>query len=67
MIQMRSHLRALADRGRAVLVSSHQLGEVVHMADDLVVIAHGRLQFQGPMSAFAPDGDLEDAYLEATR
>ncbi|MGY1736326.1 ABC transporter ATP-binding protein [Geodermatophilus sp. SYSU D00684] len=40
---IRGLLRALADEGRTVLVSSHLLGEVQAMADRLVVIGRGRL------------------------
>jgi ABC-2 type transport system ATP-binding protein len=41
---MRDFLRALADQGRTVLVSSHNLAEVEQTADDVVVIAEGRLR-----------------------
>ncbi|MCD9622850.1 ABC transporter ATP-binding protein [Rhabdothermincola salaria] len=40
---MRDLLRGYADRGRTVLVSSHLLAEMELLADDLVVIAAGRL------------------------
>ena len=40
---MRDLLRGCARRGRTVLVSSHLLGEMELLADDLVVIAGGRL------------------------
>jgi ABC-2 type transport system ATP-binding protein len=39
---VRRLLRSLADEGRAVLVSSHLLGEVARLADDVVVIRRGR-------------------------
>lgn len=48
----REMLRFLADEGRAVLVSSHQLGELSLVADDLVVIGQGRLISVGPVSDF---------------
>ena len=48
----RDMLRFLADEGRAVLVSSHQLGELSLVADDLVVIGQGRLISVGPVSDF---------------
>lgn len=35
-------LRHLADEGRAILVSSHPIGEVSRLADDVVVIRKGR-------------------------
>jgi ABC-2 type transport system ATP-binding protein len=40
---IRAFLRALADEGRAVLVSSHLMGELEGIADELVVIGRGRL------------------------
>jgi ABC-2 type transport system ATP-binding protein len=40
---LRSFLRTFASDGRAVFLSSHLLGEVAHMADEVVVINHGRL------------------------
>lgn len=40
---LRSFLRDLADEGRTLLVSSHQLGELADTADRVVVIGRGRL------------------------
>ena len=40
---IRGLLRALADEGRTVLVSSHLMSEMEGTADDLVVIGRGRL------------------------
>ena len=40
---LRDLLRALAAEGRTVLVSSHVLSEVAQLADDVVIIAKGRL------------------------
>ncbi len=47
---MRGFLRALADEGRTVLLSSHVLSEVQQTVDDVVVIRHGRIVFDGPLS-----------------
>lgn len=46
---LRALLRELADDGKTVLVSSHLLGEMERLADDVVVIARGRLITQGPV------------------
>ena len=43
---LRDLLKRLADEGRTVLVSSHVLGEMALMADDVVIIAKGRLVMQ---------------------
>ena len=44
---MRGLLRQLAREGRTVLVSSHLLSEVSQTVDALLIIAQGRLVFQG--------------------
>jgi ABC-2 type transport system ATP-binding protein len=50
---MRDLLRALAARGRTVLVSSHLLSETELLADDVIIIAAGRLAAQGSVAAVA--------------
>jgi ABC-2 type transport system ATP-binding protein len=47
---MRDLLRGLATQGRTVLVSSHLLSEMELLADDVVIIAAGRLVQQGTVS-----------------
>jgi ABC-2 type transport system ATP-binding protein len=44
---MRDFLTTLASRGRTVLVSSHLLSEMEILADDIVIIAAGKLVRQG--------------------
>ena len=44
---MRDLLRGYADRGGTVLLSSHLLHEIEVIADDIVVIGHGRIVAQG--------------------
>jgi ABC-2 type transport system ATP-binding protein len=48
---MRDLLKALAKRGRTVLVSSHLLSEMELLADDIVIIAAGKLVQQGTVAA----------------
>jgi ABC-2 type transport system ATP-binding protein len=50
---MRRLLRAFADQGRTVLVSSHVLSEVQQLVDHVVIINRGRLVHQGELSALA--------------
>jgi ABC-2 type transport system ATP-binding protein len=45
---LRNFLREFADSGGAVLVSSHVLSDVALIADDIVVIADGKLVWSGP-------------------
>ncbi|XVQ06732.1 ABC transporter ATP-binding protein [Spirillospora sp. CA-255316] len=47
---LRSFLRHLAGEGRTVLVSSHVLGEIQQVADDVVVIRQGRLVAAAPLA-----------------
>jgi ABC-2 type transport system ATP-binding protein len=46
---MRDLLKMLAGQGRTVLVSSHLLSEMQLLADDVVIIAAGKLIRQGPV------------------
>ncbi len=47
---MRDLLRGYADRGGTVLLSSHLLHEIEVIADDIVVVGHGRVVAQGTKS-----------------
>ncbi|MFV2021248.1 ABC transporter ATP-binding protein [Micromonospora sp. LOL_023] len=47
---MRDLLKSFAAQGRTVLVSSHLLGEMQLLADDVVIIAAGRLVRHGPVA-----------------
>jgi ABC-2 type transport system ATP-binding protein len=47
---VRSLLRYLADEGRAILVSSHLLGEVARLADDVIVIRRGQIVTQATVA-----------------
>ena len=64
---LRTLLRGLADEGRTVLVSSHQLAELAQTVDDVVVVDHGRLVAKGSMRDLLCDGattSLEDLFLQ---
>jgi len=50
---LRDLLRHLAGQGKAVLVSSHQLAEVAHTVDHVVVIDRGRLVRAAPLAQIA--------------
>ena len=52
---IREFLRYLADQGRTVFVSSHMLAEVSRMADEVVVINHGRFVTHAPVSELTVD------------
>ena len=61
--------RHLAAEGRAVLLSSHVLGEVEAVCDRAVVVARGRAVAEGSLAELrhaAASGDLGDAFLALT-
>lgn len=67
---LRGALRALADAGRTVLLSSHLMSEIELICDDLIVIAGGRIRLSTTLREFvdhasAGDGPapLEERYL----
>ncbi|MCT2593964.1 ATP-binding cassette domain-containing protein [Streptomyces sp. N2-109] len=70
---IRELLRRLAAEGRAVLVSSHQMGETARFADHLVVLGRGRLLADASLEEFVAEHagageepSLERAYLRLT-
>jgi ABC-2 type transport system ATP-binding protein len=63
---LRTLLRSFAAQGRTVFVSSHQLREVAQFADDVVVVAGGRLVKHAPIHDLTSSADLEDAFFELT-
>ena len=50
---LRQYLRAFADNGGCVLVSSHLLAEVAQTVDDVVIVANGRLVTQSSLADLA--------------
>lgn len=63
---LRQFLKQWARAGGTVLVSSHQLGEVSRLADDITVINGGTTVFSGTADEFRQGGDLEARFLDAT-
>jgi ABC-2 type transport system ATP-binding protein len=64
---LRTTLRSFAGRGKAVLVSTHLLGEMAETADDVIVIDQGRLVAAGTLDDLTGSGStLEDVFLELT-
>jgi ABC-2 type transport system ATP-binding protein len=64
---LRTLLRDLADEGRTVLVSSHQLAELAQTVRDVIVIDHGRLIAGGAMRDLVTEGtatSLEELFLD---
>ncbi len=64
---LRMSLRAFADDGGTVLMSSHLLAEVAQTVDDVVIIARGRLVEHAKLADLAPGRvGLEDLFLSLT-
>ncbi len=47
---LRDFLRTFAGDGKTVFISSHVLGEMQQLVDEVVIIHHGKLIAQGPVS-----------------
>lgn len=58
MADMRDLIRALADQGHTVLLSSHLLGEVQQICDRVGVIAAGQLLAESTVTDLRGDADL---------
>lgn len=56
---IRELLRTLADQGRTILISSHLLSEVQQTVDNVVIIAHGELVYQGSLQALEDLGSSQ--------
>ena len=66
--QLRSWLRELAKDGHCILLSSHVMQEIAALADDLVIIAHGRVAASGTPDELANRfgiQDLEEIFVSA--
>ena len=61
---LRVVLRALADGGRTVLVSTHLMAEIEAVCDEVVVIDQGRIAMAGPLGHFIGGASMEERYLD---
>jgi ABC-2 type transport system ATP-binding protein len=60
---MRGLLKGYADRGGTVLLSSHLLNEVELIADEMVLIGHGRIVAQGTKEALLDGADQRATHV----
>jgi ABC-2 type transport system ATP-binding protein len=60
---LRQMLRDLANQGKTILVSSHQLAEMQHTVDDVLIIHQGKLIADGPIAQITNGRSLEDTFL----
>ena len=64
---LREFIQHLKREGRCVLFSSHIMQEVANLCDDLVIIGHGEVLFQGTLDQLASrtnEPDLEEAFIK---
>ena len=55
------------ERNMTVIISSHLLSEIEQMGDQVGIIHHGRMLYQGTLADLETQGDnLEDVFLEMT-
>jgi len=60
----KARLRGLAEEGKTVVVSSHNLSDIEALADYVVVIDRGRLVTQGPLSSMLDGGGTRVEVVE---
>lgn len=56
--EIRDLIRALRDRGTAVLLNSHLLGEVEQVCDHVVILDRGRVVHSGPLADLAVGAEV---------
>ena len=54
-VELRELVRALAEMGKAILISSHILTELSEICDSIAVIEAGHIQATGPVSRIVQD------------
>jgi len=67
--EVQTHIRVLKDKGRSVLLSTHDMTEAENLCDRIAVIAQGRIVAMGtPGELIAgTDGNLEDLIIRLAR
>jgi ABC-2 type transport system ATP-binding protein len=56
--EVRDLIRSLRDRGTAVLLNSHLLGEVEQVCDQVVILDRGRIVHSGALADLAPGAEV---------
>ncbi|MFV0450909.1 MAG: ABC transporter ATP-binding protein [Propioniciclava sp.] len=63
----RALIRALADAGVGVLLTTHAMDEAADLADHVWIMDGGRIAVDGTVAELTRDGSLEDTFLRYTR
>ncbi|SEW37103.1 ABC-2 type transport system ATP-binding protein [Austwickia chelonae] len=61
---LRQMLRTRVDDGKTVIVSSHLLDEIAHLADDIGILVDGRLHHHGPLNPDENNTTLEEVFFD---
>jgi len=61
--EMRVLIRSIADEGKAILVSSHQLAEIEQVCDEVTIIANGELVESGSIERIRQSAGAKDAVV----
>lgn len=64
---LRAKLDGLKAQGVTLLISTHRLAEVMHLADQVLVLHKGKVAGESPMSDFADFNAFERYFLERVR
>ncbi|MEO6096360.1 MAG: ABC transporter ATP-binding protein [Fibrobacteria bacterium] len=64
---LRSKLDALKASGTTLLISTHRLAEVMHLADQVLVLHKGKVAGASPMSEFQDFNAFEKYFLDRVR
>ena len=59
-------LREVADNGGSVLMSTHTLAAVEHIADQVTVMNHGQVIARGTVAEIRGNSSLEESFLDMT-
>lgn len=62
--ELRELIRSFPAQGITVILSSHILSEVQHIANHIGIVANGRLWYEDKINA---EGDLEELFMEVVR
>ncbi|WP_085832636.1 lantibiotic protection ABC transporter ATP-binding protein [Clostridium merdae] len=62
--ELRELIRSFPAQGITVILSSHILSEVQHIANHIGIVANGRLWYEDKIDA---EGDLEELFMEVVR
>ena len=65
-MHMMDLLRRLAAQGRTILISTHILEELHHLANNVLVVVAGRLAASRPLPRDPPADDRPAAHLHAS-